>query len=138
MTATNERVFINGKIFTARNEEEFVSAFKVTDGKFSWVGDASEVDSAGAIDLQGKTILPGFIDVHTHPHLRGYDAGRGGLYPADGQRHPRDCVAPALLPLFLLAQGGSLGVQIGAPRWTMQSPTGFWVRPRAHTLPPLP
>lgn len=67
MTATNEQVFVNGKFFTARNEEEFVSAFKVTDGKFSWVGDTSEVDSAGAIDLQGKTVLAGFIDVHTHP-----------------------------------------------------------------------
>jgi|SRR5215213_7984583 len=67
MTATNEQVFVNGKIFTARNEEEFVSTFKVTDGKFSWVGDTSEVHGAGAIDLQGKTVLPGFIDVHTHP-----------------------------------------------------------------------
>jgi hypothetical protein len=28
MTATNEQVFVNGKIFTARNEEEFVSASK--------------------------------------------------------------------------------------------------------------
>jgi predicted amidohydrolase YtcJ len=67
MTATNEQVFVNGKNFTARNEEEFVSAFKVEGGKISWTGDASEVDSAGAIDLQGKTVLPGFIDVHTHP-----------------------------------------------------------------------
>jgi predicted amidohydrolase YtcJ len=67
MTATNVQVFVNGKIFTARNEEELVSAFKVEGGKISWTGDASEVDSAGAIDLQGKTVLPGFIDVHTHP-----------------------------------------------------------------------
>jgi hypothetical protein len=67
MTTTNEQVFVNGKIFTARNEEEFVSAFKVTDGEISWVGDESKVDSAGAIDLESKTVLPGFIDVHTHP-----------------------------------------------------------------------
>jgi len=36
MTTTNEQVFVNGKIFTVRNEEEFVSAFKVEGGKISW------------------------------------------------------------------------------------------------------
>ena len=48
MAATNEQVFVNGKIFTARNEEEFVSAFKVEGGKISWAGDASEVDGYAA------------------------------------------------------------------------------------------
>jgi predicted amidohydrolase YtcJ len=65
MTVIDERVFVHGKIFTARDEEEFVGAFKVSGGKISWVGETSEVDSA--VDLQGKTVLPGFIDVHTHP-----------------------------------------------------------------------
>ena len=67
MSSTREQVFINGKIFTARSEKEFVTAFKVADGKITWAGDASEVEGAGAIDLEGKTVLPGFIDVHTHP-----------------------------------------------------------------------
>jgi predicted amidohydrolase YtcJ len=58
MTATNDKVFVDGKIFTARNEEEFVSAFKVEGGRISWTGDASEVGSTGAIDLQGKTVSP--------------------------------------------------------------------------------
>src|SRR4051794_19986209 len=68
MSTTREQTFINGKIFTARNEKEFVSAFKIFDGKISWAGDASEVDATGAIDLKGKTVLPGFIDIHTHPN----------------------------------------------------------------------
>jgi predicted amidohydrolase YtcJ len=67
MTVIDEQVFVHGKVFTARNESEFVSAFKMSEGKISWIGDANEVDGAGAIDLQGKTVLPGFIDVHTHP-----------------------------------------------------------------------
>lgn len=67
MSTTNEQTFINGKIFTARNEEEFVTAFKVADGMITWVGDKSEVAAAGAVNLEGKTVLPGFIDVHTHP-----------------------------------------------------------------------
>src|SRR5262245_59154045 len=67
MSANNEQVFVNGKIFTGRNETEFVSAFKVADGKIAWIGDAREVNDTRAIDLKGQTVLPGFIDIHTHP-----------------------------------------------------------------------
>ena len=67
MDTTSEQTFINGKVFTARNEEEFASAFRVAGGRITWVGDQREVNTAGAIDLGGKTVLPGFIDVHTHP-----------------------------------------------------------------------
>jgi len=67
MAINKEQVFVNGKIFTGRNEEEFVSAFRVANGRITWIGDTSEAESEGAIDLEGKTIVPGFIDVHTHP-----------------------------------------------------------------------
>ncbi|HSH38308.1 MAG TPA: amidohydrolase [Chthoniobacterales bacterium] len=67
MPALNHQTFVNGKIFTARSEEEFVSAFTIGGGKITWVGDGREVDDSAAIDLQGQTVLPGFIDVHTHP-----------------------------------------------------------------------
>ena len=63
--SARERTFVNGKIFTARSENEFVTAFTIADGKFVWIGDAAEVD--GAVDLEGRTVLPGFLDVHTHP-----------------------------------------------------------------------
>jgi len=66
----NERVFVNGKIFTGRGESDFASAFRVTDGMFTWVGsqsDLSREDTAAAVDLRGRTVLPGFLDVHTHP-----------------------------------------------------------------------
>ncbi len=36
MSPTTEQVFVNGKIFTARNEEEFVSAFARTE-RACWV-----------------------------------------------------------------------------------------------------
>ena len=61
------QTFVNGKIFTARGEDEFASAFRVEGGKITWVGDADDVNVADAIDLGGRTVLPGFIDVHTHP-----------------------------------------------------------------------
>ncbi|HUH33535.1 MAG TPA: amidohydrolase [Daejeonella sp.] len=65
MTTTQH--YINGKIFTGKSESEFVTAFKVADGKIEWVGSSEEVKTVNAINLQGKTVLPGFLDVHTHP-----------------------------------------------------------------------
>ncbi|HEX3158232.1 MAG TPA: amidohydrolase family protein, partial [Gemmatimonadaceae bacterium] len=62
-----ERTFVNGKVFTGHGEDDFVSAFRVADGRFTWIGDAADVADAAAIDLGGRTVLPGFVDIHTHP-----------------------------------------------------------------------
>ncbi|HEY7786661.1 MAG TPA: amidohydrolase [Pyrinomonadaceae bacterium] len=67
MAMTKEQAFVNGKIFTARDEEEFVTAFKVANGKITWIGDQSEIVESDAIDFEERTVLPGFIDIHTHP-----------------------------------------------------------------------
>ncbi|MBK1789160.1 amidohydrolase [Prauserella cavernicola] len=60
-------LFVNAKVFTGRDETDFASAFRITDGSFSWVGDHSEVRGEQAVDLGGRTVLPGLLDVHTHP-----------------------------------------------------------------------
>ena len=67
MSTNKEQAFVNGKIFTGRNENEFVTAFKVADGTITWTGDSIDVAGTHAIDLNGATVLPGFIDIHTHP-----------------------------------------------------------------------
>jgi len=64
---SRERIFVNGKVFTGRNEHEFVSAFAVRDGKFTLVGDVADASDAEVVDLEGRTVVPGFVDVHTHP-----------------------------------------------------------------------
>jgi predicted amidohydrolase YtcJ len=59
--------YVNGKVFTGEGETQFASAFRITDGRFSTVGGASDVAGEGVVDLGGRTVLPGFLDVHTHP-----------------------------------------------------------------------
>ena len=36
-------LYVNGKVFTGEGETHFASAFRITDGAFSWVGDSSDV-----------------------------------------------------------------------------------------------
>lgn len=66
---TSSRLFVNGKVFTGTDEDDFATAFRIDDGVFTWVGEVSEVADEPAIDLGGRTVLPGLLDVHTHPAL---------------------------------------------------------------------
>lgn len=64
-------ILSNGHIITMDSERRAVSALAVRDGRIEAVGtDPSVAACAGnntrKIDLQGRTVLPGFIDVHTH------------------------------------------------------------------------
>jgi predicted amidohydrolase YtcJ len=61
------QLHVNGKVFTGRAENDFATAFRITDGVFSWVGDQSDATAEQAVDLEGRTVVPGFLDVHTHP-----------------------------------------------------------------------
>jgi predicted amidohydrolase YtcJ len=66
-----ERVFYNAKVFTAEPEHPYAAAVAIRGDKIVAVGSLPEVVksvSAGAerVDLQGKTLFPGFIDSHSH------------------------------------------------------------------------
>jgi predicted amidohydrolase YtcJ len=70
-SSAQERVFYNAKIFTAEPEHPYAEAVAIRGGKIVAVGNLNEVSksvSAGAerVDLQGKTLFPGFIDSHSH------------------------------------------------------------------------
>ena len=66
-----DMVLHNGQIITADDGESVVSAVAIRDGKFLAVGDDDRILSMAdpatrKIDLQGKSVVPGFIDTHLH------------------------------------------------------------------------
>jgi len=61
------QTYVNGKIFTGRSEDDFVSAMRVEGGRIAGIGDVDDVETGDTVDLRGRTVLPGFLDVHTHP-----------------------------------------------------------------------
>lgn len=66
-SSANAITYTNAKVFTGSGPEDFVSAFTIEDGVFTWTGESEDVTATDAVDLGGATVLPGLLDVHTHP-----------------------------------------------------------------------
>lgn len=67
-----DMVLLNGKIITVDREDSIVEAVAIYDNKILAVGKTAEIkslvgDSTEVVDLDGKTVMPGIIDSHTHP-----------------------------------------------------------------------
>lgn len=66
-----DRIFINGKVWTANESQPYAEAFAILGDKFLAVGSTQEIRKlAGAetqiIDLRGQLVVPGFQDSHLH------------------------------------------------------------------------
>jgi predicted amidohydrolase YtcJ len=75
-------VLVNGNVLTVDQENSVAEAIAITDGRISVVGSTRAVlKHAGhdttKVDLDGKTVIPGIVDAHTH--LRGIAANVGKL-----------------------------------------------------------
>ena len=71
-----EIILYNGNIYTVNPKEPKAQAVAIAGGRFIAVGNNDEVLRLGTrrtkkIDAGHKTILPGFIDAHTHPAYSG-------------------------------------------------------------------
>jgi hypothetical protein len=67
-------VFHNGRVYTLDESVRWAEAVAVTGKTITWVGDsAAALTFAGpdtqVIDLNGKLLMPGFVEGHTHPFL---------------------------------------------------------------------
>jgi len=66
-----KKIFINGKIVTMERDMPFIEGVVVSDGKIVFVGRNEDVLSykgkyTQIIDLNGRVMVPGFIDSHMH------------------------------------------------------------------------
>lgn len=83
----NVIVFHNGTILTMEDDNPSAKAILIIDDKIAAIGDMDEVvalanSEASIIDLKGRTILPGFIDSHSH---RIASSIVGGDYKSPGE-----------------------------------------------------
>jgi predicted amidohydrolase YtcJ len=75
-SADIDMVLLNGKIFTSDDHDTVVSALAVQNGKILKRGRTNEIkplagENTRVIDLDGKTMVPGFIDAHAHIDMYG-------------------------------------------------------------------
>lgn len=66
-----DQVYVNGVIITMDSAKTQAEAIAIKDGKILAVGTSKDIlrykgDSTSVIDLRGKTMLPGFVDPHSH------------------------------------------------------------------------
>jgi len=69
-------ILFNGNIWTVNARQPRAQAVAISGGRFLAMGSNDEVlplasGAAKKIDLGGKTVLPGFIDAHSHPAVAG-------------------------------------------------------------------
>lgn len=71
---TADAIFINGRVLTLDTKGTEVQAVAVRDGRILETGSTHEVRKLAGprtevLDLQGRTVLPGFVDGHAHTAL---------------------------------------------------------------------
>ncbi len=67
-----DTVYTNGKIYTVNEDQPWAEAVAIKDGKLLKVGSSAEIkrrigDSTETVDLEGRFVMPGIVDLHVHP-----------------------------------------------------------------------
>lgn len=118
-------LYTNGQIYT-QSESNLAEAIAVKDGKIIAVGSTEEIAkraSERTVDLNGRFVIPGMIDAHTHP----------GLVSILGSADPNTPVLPQVstkqelldwLQLFAIAAANEPFIFMGAWDVSMFLPEG--------------
>ncbi|WNO07787.1 amidohydrolase [Teredinibacter sp. KSP-S5-2] len=82
-----DTIYQGGDIITINDAQPAAEAIAVKDGKIIAVGSHADINSFNGpetktVDLQGKTLIPGFVDSHGHAYLQGIQATTANLLPA--------------------------------------------------------
>ncbi len=67
-----EVIYTNGRIYTVDEHDGWASSMAVRDGRLLAVGEESDMDpyrgaSTQVVDLEGRMVMPGIHDAHSHP-----------------------------------------------------------------------
>ncbi|MFN2328735.1 MAG: amidohydrolase [Chromatocurvus sp.] len=81
-----DHYYYNGTIITMDDDRPLAEAVAVREGRILAVGDTADVlasagNDARGIDLEGRTLLPGFVDSHGHAYGIGLQASTANLLP---------------------------------------------------------
>jgi predicted amidohydrolase YtcJ len=81
-----DTIYYSGPIITVNDRQPIAEAVAVRDGRIIAVGGRPDVlkhksDSTTLIDIEGHTMLPGFVDSHGHTYLVGLQATTANLLP---------------------------------------------------------
>jgi len=72
-----DSVYTNGVVYTVDAESSWAEAVAIKDGRIIFVGDSEKADKyigddTNVTDLDGKLMLPAFVDSHMHPAMSAY------------------------------------------------------------------
>jgi len=88
MTEAADTVFLDGEIHTLTDPDETFEAVAVRSGEVVRLGSTYDVEflagtETEVVDLEGRVLLPGFIDAHTHMETLGRSLVNADLSAAD-------------------------------------------------------
>ena len=81
----SDLILRNGSIYTVDEQRSWAQAIAIAGKEIIQVGSNADIDTyigAGTevIDLDGRMVLPGFVDAHAHPSLSMYLFGNINLH----------------------------------------------------------
>ncbi|TXS92900.1 amidohydrolase [Parahaliea maris] len=99
---TADLIYSGGPILTMNDAQPTAEAIAVADGKIIAVGTGEAIkpfigEQTKQVDLQGQTLLPGFVDSHGHAFLIGFQSLSANLLPPpDGEGENIDALVGLL------------------------------------------
>jgi predicted amidohydrolase YtcJ len=112
-----DTVYLNGKVITADKAFSIAQAMAVKDGRFVGVGSSAEMKKYVAantrvVDLQGKTVIPGLMDSHSHMNGAGTAETTAQVIAAKTVAD-----AQAIIAAFIKAKNVPPGKWVQTSRW---------------------
>lgn len=116
-TGPADTVYLHGKVVTADRSFSIAQAVAVKDGRFVGVGSDAQMQklvgpATRTVDLQGRTVIPGMTDSHSHMNNAGTAETTAQMLPAKTVAQ-----AQAIIADFIRAKQVPPGRWVQTSRW---------------------